>query len=72
METLSVAETAKIFGVGIHTMYRLVREGKIPALEIGARVRISRKVIDEILQSGKFPLQTVALDDSETHNGDGQ
>lgn len=49
---ISVPEATLLFGIAKTTLYRLVRQGKIPAVNFGTRlVRIERKVIEEM-----FPL----------------
>lgn len=49
---ISVPEATLLFGIAKTTLYRLVRQGKIPAVNFGTRlVRIERKVMEEM-----FPL----------------
>lgn len=49
---ISVPEATLLFGIAKTTLYRLVRQGKIPVVNFGTRlVRIERKVMEEI-----FPL----------------
>ncbi len=49
---ISVPEATVLFGIAKSTLYRLVRQEKIPAVNFGTRlVRLERKVMEEI-----FPL----------------
>lgn len=46
---ISVPEAAIIFGIAKTTLYRLIRQGKIPAVNLGTRlVRIDRKVMENM------------------------
>lgn len=46
---ISVPEATILFGIAKTTLYRLVRQGKIPAVNFGSRlVRIDRKVMEEL------------------------
>lgn len=55
-ETVSVRVVASRLGLGINTVYRLIREGRLPVIKAGSRqVRISTAVIDEILAKGSLP-----------------
>ncbi|MDF1572453.1 MAG: helix-turn-helix domain-containing protein [Bacteroidales bacterium] len=50
---LSVPEAIILFGVAKSTLYRLVRQGRIPAINLGTRlVRIERKAVERM-----FPIQ---------------
>lgn len=50
---ISVPEAIILFGIAKSTLYRHIRQGRIPAINIGTRlVRIDRKVIEEM-----FPIQ---------------
>lgn len=60
---ISVPEATLLFGIAKTTLYRLVRQGKIPAVNFGTRlVRIERKVMEKM-----FPLsQTPPEDKTQT------
>jgi excisionase family DNA binding protein len=45
----NVSEGARIVGVGRTTMHKLIREGRIKVVKIGARTIIPRHEIDRIL-----------------------
>lgn len=50
---ISVPEAIILFGVAKSTLYRLVRKGRIPAINLGTRlVRIERKAVERM-----FPIQ---------------
>lgn len=50
---LSVPEAIILFGVAKSTLYRLVRQGRIPAINLGTRlVRIERKAVEQM-----FPIK---------------
>lgn len=46
----TVKEAADIPGINSTTMYRLIREGEIRSIEIGALRRIPAEAIDEFIQ----------------------
>jgi len=45
-------DAAEILGVHPETLRRWVREGRIPAVKVGARLRISRATINDLLTHG--------------------
>ena len=48
--TLTVAEAAKLLGIGRQTAYDLVAQGKLPgAIRLGRRIVVSRIVLQEVL-----------------------
>jgi excisionase family DNA binding protein len=47
--TVSVPEGARALGVGVHSLYRAAREGRIAVLRVGRKVRIPRRAIEEVL-----------------------
>lgn len=47
--TYSVKEAAKVLGVGRASAYELVRTGRLPHIQIGRRMLISRAVLREFL-----------------------
>lgn len=46
---LSVSETAQLLGKSESSIYRLVREGKLPAKKIGSRFYFSESKMHELL-----------------------
>ncbi len=53
---ISVPEATLLFGIAKTTLYRLVRQGKIPAVNLGTRlVRIDRKIMEEM-----FPVSQIS------------
>jgi excisionase family DNA binding protein len=47
--TMTVEQMAKAIGISRPHAFRMVNEGKIPALRLGKRWLISRKALDEFL-----------------------
>lgn len=57
---ISVQEAVAMFGIGRDTIYRLIRKGTIPAVNIGLRLtRISKSKLSEM-----FPLREEPVDKS--------
>lgn len=50
---MSVYQAAKVLGVSVHMVGKLVREGKIPHYRIGKRVILTMKDIREFLDGCK-------------------
>ena len=51
---ISVKEAVAIFGVERDTIYRLIRKGRIPAINLGTRLtRIKREDIEQLLPTRK-------------------
>lgn len=50
---LSIAETARILGLGYNTAAGLVRDGKIPHVLVGRRPRILRSDLEAMLQANR-------------------
>src|SRR5262249_47575518 len=48
--TLTVAETAKIFGLGINATYAAVKSGEIPHVRIGGKIAVPVAPIRRMLQ----------------------
>ena len=46
---MTVAEVAEYFNVGRITIYRLARNGKIPAFKIGTDWRFDRDAIEKLM-----------------------
>lgn len=43
--TISVVEAGRMLGIGRSTSYRLAREGKIPALRLGKKIRVPKEAL---------------------------
>jgi len=50
--TYSVIEAARALGIGQRSLYRAIREGRLPAIRVGRKpkLRIPRVVIEELLR----------------------
>lgn len=59
--TMTVAEAARVLGIGRQTAYDLVRRGELPALRLGKRRLVVPKVALERL------LATAGKDQTRTH-----
>lgn len=60
----SVAETAQILGVSPITVYRAIRIGQFPAVQLMGRWIIPAKVIDEMIETAMQNGATVHTEDS--------
>lgn len=49
-ETLDFPDFCKTFGIGETTGRKLIRQGRLPIIRIGARVVIARNVVEAILR----------------------
>ncbi|EGD51739.1 DNA binding domain protein, excisionase family [Thermoanaerobacter ethanolicus JW 200] len=49
----TVKEVAELLKVNIHTVYRWVREGRLPAIKIGDLVRIPESELNKFLEEHK-------------------
>ena len=57
-DTLTVAECAEHLGISEGLAYTLIRDGKLPALRLGARrLAVPRKGIDALLDGAWQPKQ---------------
>jgi excisionase family DNA binding protein len=48
---LSIDETCKLLGASRMTIYRQIKNGKIPAVKLGSRTIIKRAAIDKLFQA---------------------
>jgi excisionase family DNA binding protein len=48
-----VAETAAILGVRPNHIYRLIARGELPAVRLGAHIRVSKAALDRKLEGPK-------------------
>ena len=46
-KVMTVKEVAKYLNLHIMTVYKLVKEGKIPAFKVGGRWRFKKELLDE-------------------------
>jgi excisionase family DNA binding protein len=51
--TLTVEEAAQVLGVGRTVAYRLVREGRIPAIRLGAKWFVPKAALEAFLASAE-------------------
>ena len=56
---LSVEEVAEYLGVGVVTIYRWCREGRLPCLKMGKFWRIRREALEDFLSRGERPATLV-------------
>lgn len=54
-DILSVREVAQYLKLNAQTVYRLVREGKLPASKIGKQWRFSRREIEALVRDHPAP-----------------
>ena len=52
---LTVAEAAALLGVNSKTLYAEISAGRFPAIRLGRVIRISRTVVNAILEQGRVP-----------------
>ncbi len=50
-QIMTLREVAKYLGLHAMTVYKLTREGRVPAAKIGGQWRFKRDVLDEWLES---------------------
>jgi excisionase family DNA binding protein len=50
--TYSVTEAARVLGVGQHSVYEAIRDGRLPAIKVGRKpkLRIPKVAVQELLQ----------------------
>lgn len=53
-QTLTVSETAEILGVSRPMVYNLIREGSIPAINVGKKILISKHVLSAWIKNGGY------------------
>ena len=51
-EFMTVVEAAKVLRIGERTAYKLVRQGRIPAIKVGNQWRIEKQAFEEWLAAG--------------------
>ena len=50
-QIMTLREVAKYLGLHVMTVYKLTREGRVPAAKIGGQWRFKRDVLDEWLET---------------------
>lgn len=64
-QALSVEDAAQRFSVGPRTVWKWIRTGVLPSVRLGNSVRVSERLIDDVL-SGRFVLLS-RMYDKDTH-----
>lgn len=59
-QTVSVTEAAAILGISRAHAYDCVKSGELPSISLGRRLVISRRVLDGLLDSGRWSSETAA------------
>ncbi len=52
-KTYSVAETAKVLGIGRSAAYQAVKAGEIPSIRIGRRLLVPVQALEQLLSTAK-------------------
>jgi len=52
MRMLSIAEGARLLGVSVFTLRRLIKAGDIRAVNVGSRVLVSSEELDRVMTHG--------------------
>ena len=47
--TLTIPEAARLLGISISKTYEAARLGQLPAIKVGARVLVSRRRLEELI-----------------------
>jgi excisionase family DNA binding protein len=50
-QIMTLREVARYLGLHVMTVYKLTREGRVPAAKIGGQWRFKRDVLDEWLET---------------------
>jgi excisionase family DNA binding protein len=53
--SLTPQQAADLLQVAVNTVYREIRNGKLPALRLGGKYRLSSTVIEKMLATGETP-----------------
>lgn len=70
-DLITVKETSKYLRIPLPTVYYLVQRGQLPAVQIGGRWRIKRKLLDrDILKNGESSrAKVMVIDDDDAIRG---
>jgi excisionase family DNA binding protein len=47
--TLTIAETAKVLGIGLNQAYEAAHRGEIPTIKIGSRILVPKAALEKML-----------------------
>ena len=50
-QLMTASEVAKLYGVSRVTIYQMKKDGRLPYIYIGSRVRFQREVVMKVLES---------------------
>ena len=50
-KSMTLREVAKYLGLHVMTVYKLTREGRVPAAKIGGQWRFKQDILDECLEA---------------------
>ena len=66
---MTLSEVATYLGLHVMTVYKLTREGRVPAAKVGGQWRFKRDILDEWLNAQKWsrPLQRRARKPKPAH-----
>lgn len=53
-DVLTVPQVARFLRVGRQVVYRMIREGRLPAMHFGRVIRISKKAFGAVLERGEL------------------
>jgi len=52
--TLTVEEAAELLGISRGLAYELVKRGELPRLQLGRRVVVPRKALEDLIEAAKL------------------
>ncbi|GBD11582.1 Putative DNA-binding proteinA [bacterium HR23] len=52
-QTLTVAETAPLLGIGRQSAYERIKAGEIPCIRVGRRLLAPRRALEKLLEQGQ-------------------
>lgn len=52
--TLTVEEAAELLGISRGLAYELVKRGELPRLQLGRRVVVPRKALEDLMEAAKL------------------
>jgi excisionase family DNA binding protein len=54
--TLTIPQAAQLLGISVSKAYEAARAGELPTLRVGARVLISRRRLEELIDGPATPV----------------
>lgn len=51
IQTISVPAAGAVLGIGRNVAFRLAREGVIPALRLGKKLRVPKRALEDLLKN---------------------